>query len=187
MTGTDLAPAPSKELKSLAREIQDEHLMFEQAGQSMFQHAVNCGEMLIQAKAQVKHGEWMPWVEANFPDSYRLAASFMQAATAVTEGKLQASAHLTLDAALAELAEPREVSEPEVGVDGGEPSEDATALSPEPNASGSPDKPPAIEDPEPVQGEVVEPTPTPDDPGPRVQCPTCGHMVKPNDLGVWNE
>jgi hypothetical protein len=25
----------------------------------------------------------------------------------------------------------------------------------------------------------------PADPGPRVQCPTCGHMVKPNDIGAW--
>lgn len=23
------------------------------------------------------------------------------------------------------------------------------------------------------------------DPGPRVKCPTCGHMVKPDDIGAW--
>lgn len=27
--------------------------------------------------------------------------------------------------------------------------------------------------------------PSPSDPGPRVKCPTCGHMVKPDDLGAW--
>jgi hypothetical protein len=25
------------------------------------------------------------------------------------------------------------------------------------------------------------------DPGPRVKCPTCGHMVKPDDIGAWRE
>lgn len=30
-----------------------------------------------------------------------------------------------------------------------------------------------------------EPSPPPADPGPRVQCPTCGHMVKPDDIGAW--
>jgi predicted XRE-type DNA-binding protein len=35
-----------------------------------------------------------------------------------------------------------------------------------------------------IDAEVVDEEPAPD-PGPRVKCPTCGHMVKPNDLGAW--
>lgn len=34
-----------------------------------------------------------------------------------------------------------------------------------------------------VDGEVVDDVPP--DPGPRVQCPTCRHMVKPGDIEAW--
>lgn len=40
------------------------------------------------------------------------------------------------------------------------------------------------DDAEVVEGEVSEAVL---DPGPRVKCPTCGHMVKPDDIGTWRE
>ncbi len=35
------------------------------------------GDLLLQAKTLVERGEWMGWIEANMPFSYRSAVSFM--------------------------------------------------------------------------------------------------------------
>jgi hypothetical protein len=63
-----------------------------------------------------------------------------------------------------------------------------------------PHKAPAISDnrvitsddePEIVDAEPVSDDPGPStlgpDPGPRVKCPACGHMVKPDDIHTWRE
>jgi hypothetical protein len=46
------------------------------------------------------------------------------------------------------------------------------------------------QDEEVVSGEVVNdpgPSTLSPDPGPRVKCPACGHMVKPDDIHTWRE
>ena len=39
--------------------------------------AIACGELLIEAKRQVKHGEWRPWIEANCKVPARTARHYM--------------------------------------------------------------------------------------------------------------
>ncbi len=37
---------------------------------------IRCGEALAAAKEQVPHGEWLPWLEANFEGSERTAQAY---------------------------------------------------------------------------------------------------------------
>jgi Protein of unknown function (DUF3102) len=50
---------------SLAARIDAEHAAVGQALQTALAHAIAAGELLNEAKRQVKHGEWQPWLEAN--------------------------------------------------------------------------------------------------------------------------
>lgn len=44
------------------------------------EHYRRAGEMLLEAKAQVQHGEWMQWVQRNFSLSRTTAATYMKLA-----------------------------------------------------------------------------------------------------------
>lgn len=57
-------------LPELARGIEQEHQLVVQAGTSMIEHAIKAGEMLVEAKAKVEHGEWERWLLQNFPDRH---------------------------------------------------------------------------------------------------------------------
>ena len=108
---------------SLAQDIRCEHEAAQQAFASAVEHAVRCGELLAEAKAQVRHGEWLPWLAENFPASPRTAQGYMRLAA---QPNAQALAHLGIEGALrqlaappavnldeaAELAEPRETPDP---------------------------------------------------------------------------
>lgn len=71
------APSPF----DCARIANEEHALARQAGESMLEHAMRAGQALIDAKAQLTHGEWLPWLEANFVASERLARYYMQVAS----------------------------------------------------------------------------------------------------------
>src|SRR6266536_3535382 len=43
-------------------------------------HRMSAGDLLIEAKAQVPHGEWLPWLESNLAMSDRSARVWMQLA-----------------------------------------------------------------------------------------------------------
>lgn len=169
--GTKLAKRTAAELDTLAVEIREEHEACEHDAQSAVERAIRCGEMLTEAKDKVAHGEWLPWLEANFPAAKTTAQGYMRLAQ---DGNAQRVAHLPVREALAELAEPRSDPEPP----------NAT-----PPGPARPESVPDYDDAEEVDAEVVEDDPPdlPADPGPRVKCPTCGHMVKPDDIGTWRD
>jgi phage N-6-adenine-methyltransferase len=52
---------------------------------------LECGRELLAQKEECAHGEWLPWLEANFPGSRRAAYNWMQVAAAVDAGKIEAS------------------------------------------------------------------------------------------------
>ena len=43
-------------------------------------YAAQAGNLLLEVKASLKHGEWMPWLAANVSVSHRMAQRYMQAA-----------------------------------------------------------------------------------------------------------
>jgi Protein of unknown function (DUF3102) len=94
-----------RELASIATLIRREH---EAVGTSMRQavdHAIAAGELLIEPKKQVKHGEWQTWLMANCDIAERTVQAYMKLARAPLE-KRNAVADLPLRDALASLAKP---------------------------------------------------------------------------------
>lgn len=57
-----------------------EHALFRESFGSALGHAILAGEALTNAKAELRHGEWLPWLAANFSGSERIARVYMQVA-----------------------------------------------------------------------------------------------------------
>jgi hypothetical protein len=68
---------PPLDSADLIARIEAEHAAVGQALGSALAHALACGELLIEAKRQVKHGEWRPWIEANCMVPARTARHYM--------------------------------------------------------------------------------------------------------------
>ena len=68
-------------LPVLAAQIVRAHQEAQQASETSIEKAIEAGEALIEAKEQVKHGEWLPWLKANCPDmSQRTVQRYMRIA-----------------------------------------------------------------------------------------------------------
>ena len=68
----------SNRLTHLAAEINAEHDAATGAFKKGCEHALRAGELLLEAKEQVKHGEWLPWLKANCHISQRSAQLYMK-------------------------------------------------------------------------------------------------------------
>jgi hypothetical protein len=101
---------------TLATQINAEHQAAGQAAQSALEHARRAGELLIEAKAALSHGTWLPWLAEHCPTiPERTAQAYMRVAQRWTElavGDPQRVADLPLRQALALLTEPRPEPEP---------------------------------------------------------------------------
>lgn len=97
-------------IRSLAKQIQAEHEAAERDIRSALSHAVRAGELLIEAKAKVKHGEWGAWLAENFEFSQQWAAGYMRLAKA---DPAQIESAVSVRGALKELAEPADDPQPE--------------------------------------------------------------------------
>lgn len=82
-------------------------------------HACEAGERLIQAKAMLPHGQWLPWLEANCEVSERSAQAYMRVARELPKlegSKAQRVADLPLREAVRLLAnEPEDRARSEAG------------------------------------------------------------------------
>lgn len=74
------------------------------------EHWINVGIELIEAKKDVRYGEWIPWIEANLPFSPRFAQMCMRVSchSESIRGNAKDLSHLALESALDRLAEPRQ-------------------------------------------------------------------------------
>jgi hypothetical protein len=73
----DLDSADLGELAVMANKFHDE---VQAAGNSMLVAAWNAGQTLLTAKELCGHGEWLPWLEANFHGSQRTARRYVTCA-----------------------------------------------------------------------------------------------------------
>ena len=92
---------------TLAQHIEHEHQAAHQAARTALEHALECGRLLIQAKGDVGHGGWLPWVEANLSFGQRQASNYMRLARDFPQLDPEignAVADLSLRDALGELA-----------------------------------------------------------------------------------
>jgi 16S rRNA G966 N2-methylase RsmD len=67
-------------LSALARKIDAEHRQVEAATLSAILHARNAGQLLLEAKGRLRHGEWLPWLAANCEVKERQARNYMRIA-----------------------------------------------------------------------------------------------------------
>ena len=93
----------NEELTGMAGRINEEHRACERAVTSAVEHAVRCGEMLAEAKSRLGHGEWLPWLGANFAGSRQTADVYRK--LAANKGLLnrQRAGKLSIRAALTQL------------------------------------------------------------------------------------
>jgi hypothetical protein len=63
-------------LASIAAQINAEHRACKAAWQAGLNHALQAGRLLCQAKAQLEHGNWLPWVEQHTGVSAREAQRY---------------------------------------------------------------------------------------------------------------
>ena len=101
-------------LPTLASQINAEHEACEKSARSAIVHAMRAGELLIEAKAQVEHGQWLPWLQDNFSGSARTSQTYIRVARhrGELESNTQTSAHLSIDAAVRMLASSKPDPEP---------------------------------------------------------------------------
>jgi Protein of unknown function (DUF3102) len=88
----------------LAREINTEHGHVEKHKHSTIQHAIRCGELLLEMKQRVGHGNWLAWVEEHFEASERTARNYMEIAKSAAVADLKDDT--TMRSALRALASP---------------------------------------------------------------------------------
>ena len=70
-----------KNRADLAAEINAEHERAFGKAREALGHARRAGELLLQAKTAVEHGEWLPWLAANVAFSERTARGYMRLAS----------------------------------------------------------------------------------------------------------
>ena len=111
-------PIPVASLGELAAAINAEHTAAERTARTAIEHARAAGECLLLAKAQVEHGQWLPWLSSNCPAlSARTARAYMQLSRnwGTLETKTADSANLSIDAALKLLNAPDAEPDPITG------------------------------------------------------------------------
>jgi len=94
---------------SKAIEINHEHDLFQQSMQTGLEHAIRCGELLIEAKGWTEYGEFQGWIENNCSFAYRTAAQYMKLALNVHDHALLNNAK-SIGEALKLLSKPKEKS-----------------------------------------------------------------------------
>jgi hypothetical protein len=107
-------PKRQGRLADLAQRIRAEHEAVIAAVKSGIQHAMAAGDLLIEVKAKVNHGEWQPWLKKHCAFSERTAQLYMRWAEnhAAIEAKAQRVADLTLREAIKVISAPSRLSPP---------------------------------------------------------------------------
>jgi hypothetical protein len=100
--------APDKALTDLAAKIRVELAAATEAVKRTVMHALAAGDLLLEAKAQLKHGQWLPWLRDHCGIAERTARLYMQLARSRVEleSKSATIADLTLNQAASLLAPP---------------------------------------------------------------------------------
>jgi hypothetical protein len=97
--------ATTTELVTLAELINAEHRACEAAAVSAVEHAIRCGELLLEAKERSGHGGWLEWLRKNCEVSSRHAQRYMQLAKDKDKINATRVSDLSLRGAMRELRE----------------------------------------------------------------------------------
>ena len=92
-------------LDDLAHAIETEHRAALAGFRATIDHAIRCGELLLQAKAGLPHGQWLPWINENLNLKPRQCQNYMRVAENREALNANLAAHLTIDQALTAIAD----------------------------------------------------------------------------------
>ena len=109
-------PIPVASLGELAAAINAEHQAAERTARTALDHARAAGDKLLLAKAQVEHGQWLPWLSAHCPAvAVRTAQAYMRLAGnwGTLQAKYATVAYLPINDALKLLNAPEAEPEPD--------------------------------------------------------------------------
>lgn len=100
---------PAVASAELADQINAAHAACNQAARDALCHALAAGDLLTEAKATCRPGEWQAWLADNFAGSARTARAYLRLAAhrEQLETKTADAAVLSIDGALRLLASPR--------------------------------------------------------------------------------
>jgi Protein of unknown function (DUF3102) len=106
--GTDMRKTDvslSNSLTDLAARIKAEHQASANAMQRGVEHAIRVGELLIEAKDKISHGQWLPWLTEHCAMSERTSQLYMRLARSKPEleANPQHVADMTMRGAVAVL------------------------------------------------------------------------------------
>jgi hypothetical protein len=87
-------------LDTLASQINAEHAKVRELAVSAVEHAARCGELLLQVKAKLPHGQWLPWLREHCEVSPRAAQGYIRLARIPNAQRVS---HLSLRGALKAL------------------------------------------------------------------------------------
>jgi hypothetical protein len=95
-------------LVDIATRIKTEHEAVAASFKRGIEHAIAAGELLIEAKDHVPHGQWLPWLAQYCGVTPRSAQGYMKLARnrVELESKYETVSHLTVQEALNALAAP---------------------------------------------------------------------------------
>lgn len=72
--------------RGLLEEINREHELAQAAKDTAVEHAIRAGQLLLEQKARLAHGDFQPWIEANCRFAYSTASRYMRAARRISQG-----------------------------------------------------------------------------------------------------
>jgi len=70
-----------EQMRDLASAINQEHALVYQATIDALDHAIRCGQFLLEAREQVPDGKWTEWIEANLNIAVSAATRYQRIAT----------------------------------------------------------------------------------------------------------
>src|SRR5687767_6103104 len=101
--------AMSNRLPVLAELIREAHTSVQMAARLSAERAIEAGQLLIEAKGAVRHGNWLPWLKEHVGISDRTARGYMQLARSGL--KSATVAEMGLRRALGSIANPKLIAE----------------------------------------------------------------------------
>ena len=77
----------SKAVVPTAKDINEEAMKARSSALDAIQHAIRCGELLLERKRSMDHGTFMPWIERHCEFAYSTASRYMTAARKHAKGE----------------------------------------------------------------------------------------------------
>lgn len=84
----------SKVAIATAKQINEQHRLAVGSAETAIEHAIMCGQMLVDKKVSLAHGEFQEWIAKNCEFAYSTGARYMKVASSTDAVNLSAIRHI---------------------------------------------------------------------------------------------